>query len=285
MSEPRRLLDEWEDDFGRDVLRSAKLDAPPRGATKRATVVITAAIATGAAATSAPAAAATALLKTIGTMTFFGVAAVGAAVYLEDARTAPAPSATPETTSVARATSSARARSAHAASVQAAPTTPPEAPPPSAALAASAAPSATTPSMTPSPALPPAISAPAALAATTTPAASASASPSPSASPAPSVSSESALASELAAIDLARRTLASGDPRRALGLLDDYAVRFPRGVLSAEATVLRIEALLRAGDRAAAQRLGARFLAANPTSAYVPRVQSLLGKSDAAVEP
>ena len=44
-----------------------------------------------------------------------------------------------------------------------------------------------------------------------------------------------------------------------------------------EATVLRVEALVRAGDRSAAARVGNAFLAGNPQSPYATRIRSLLG--------
>jgi hypothetical protein len=40
--------------------------------------------------------------------------------------------------------------------------------------------------------------------------------------------------------------------------------------------MLRIEALVAAGDRNAAQRTAATFLAAHPNSPYTKRIQSLL---------
>jgi hypothetical protein len=65
----------------------------------------------------------------------------------------------------------------------------------------------------------------------------------------------SALADEIAALDGAREALASGDAPRALRALDAHDRAFPRGALSPEATVLRIEALARRGvvRRSAAQ--------------------------------
>jgi hypothetical protein len=43
-----------------------------------------------------------------------------------------------------------------------------------------------------------------------------------------------------------------------------------------EAWALRIEALVRAGDRAAAKRSADAFLLANPGSPYGPRVRALV---------
>jgi hypothetical protein len=81
---------------------------------------------------------------------------------------------------------------------------------------------------------------------------------------------------ELAWLDGARAAIAAGDPARGLSLLDGYVARFPRGTMRPEATVLRIEALMHAGDALAARRAADAFLAANPQSPYAPRIQSLL---------
>jgi len=86
----------------------------------------------------------------------------------------------------------------------------------------------------------------------------------------------SALGEQVSALDSARRALAAGDAPAAVGALDDYAVRFPDGALVEEAEALRVQALLAAGDRAAATRAGDRFLAAHPNSPHAARVRALL---------
>jgi len=102
----------------------------------------------------------------------------------------------------------------------------------------------------------------------------------PSAQPAASSgSSGSSVPMELATLDQARSALASGNPAQALSILDAYAMRFPHASMASEATVLRIEALVRAGDRAAAQRVADSFLSFNPQSPYAARIRSLLGNS------
>ena len=90
-------------------------------------------------------------------------------------------------------------------------------------------------------------------------------------------SNEPSVRAELATLEQARSALASGDAPRALSLLDAYAARFPGGTMALEATVLRIEALVRAGDVTAAQRAGNAFLASRPQSPYSTRVRSLIG--------
>jgi TolA-binding protein len=81
---------------------------------------------------------------------------------------------------------------------------------------------------------------------------------------------------ELAILDRARAALASGDATRALSALDEHAARFPRGTLSAEAAVLRIEAVARTGDTDTARRLAHAFLADHAASPYAARVSTWL---------
>ena len=52
-----------------------------------------------------------------------------------------------------------------------------------------------------------------------------------------------------------RKLRREGDARGALAALDEYAVAFPNGDLGAEADLVRVEALLAAGERGAALRL------------------------------
>jgi hypothetical protein len=99
-------------------------------------------------------------------------------------------------------------------------------------------------------------------------------------SPSAGTPTGSTAATELAILDRARGAIGNRDPARALSMLDGYAARFPHGVMGPEATVLRIEALVNAGDRAAARRAADAFLLTNPTSPYAPRVQSLVGESN-----
>jgi hypothetical protein len=81
---------------------------------------------------------------------------------------------------------------------------------------------------------------------------------------------------EVAALDEARHALARGEPARALSILDAYGARFPHGVMAPEATLVRIEALLKAGDRPAAERAATTLAATDPDNPYLARVQSLL---------
>ncbi len=82
---------------------------------------------------------------------------------------------------------------------------------------------------------------------------------------------------EIALLDQARSALAGGDGKGALRHLATYSQRFPRGELSAEATLLRIEALAATGQRQAAESLARRYLATHPNSPHAKRLESLLG--------
>jgi hypothetical protein len=98
----------------------------------------------------------------------------------------------------------------------------------------------------------------------------------PSTTPQPSGPSGGTLAEEIATIDRARRALYDHDVHEALRALDEHDRRFPRGPLGPEASVLRVEALLAAGDRPAAEALGARLLAESPSGPLADRVRALL---------
>ena len=81
---------------------------------------------------------------------------------------------------------------------------------------------------------------------------------------------------EIAMLDQARRALSLGEPARSLSILDAYVERFPRGTLAPEATLVRIEALIKAGDRPAAERAAEALEASRPDNPYGARVRSLL---------
>jgi hypothetical protein len=84
------------------------------------------------------------------------------------------------------------------------------------------------------------------------------------------------LGQEVAALDRARAALATGDAAGALRLLDNYEASFPKASLAQEGTILRIEALLKQGNRDAAVDLGNRFLAQHPGSSHSAKVRQLL---------
>jgi hypothetical protein len=88
-------------------------------------------------------------------------------------------------------------------------------------------------------------------------------------------SKPASLAEELAAIRAARAKLGAGDASGAIAALDDYARRFPDGKLRPEATVIRVEALVKRGDRASARSVAAPLL--RDESPYSKRLHNLLG--------
>ena len=88
---------------------------------------------------------------------------------------------------------------------------------------------------------------------------------------------QGSLADEVAQLQKAKLALKGGSPAQALAELGTYAQRFPRPMLGAEATVLRIEALSQSGDGARAKTLAEGFLAKNPNSPYAARLRNLTG--------
>ncbi len=102
--------------------------------------------------------------------------------------------------------------------------------------------------------------------------------PSAARSAAPSTSNQPSLADEVKAIQRAKAALSAGNASGALKELDAYKQSFPRGSLSQEATVLRIEALAASGNRSAANKLGEAFLKNNEKSPYAARVRSVLAR-------
>lgn len=90
------------------------------------------------------------------------------------------------------------------------------------------------------------------------------------------VDADEGLAEELRMVDRARQLITAGDASAGLAALDEYRHRFPRGRLAPESLVLRVEALMARGDRAAAERVVAPFLQAHPQSPYAARLRALV---------
>jgi hypothetical protein len=86
-----------------------------------------------------------------------------------------------------------------------------------------------------------------------------------------------ALRDEVALLDRARAAISSGNTGAALPALDRHKREFPRGFLSSEAEVLRVEALVKAGRTAEARAQGERLLSREPHGPQAKRVRSLLG--------
>jgi hypothetical protein len=97
-----------------------------------------------------------------------------------------------------------------------------------------------------------------------------------------SVALASTLGEETGALDRVREHIAAGLPSQALAELDHYRESWPQGALGAEASLLREEALLRAGRRADAEREAETLIAHAPQSRYATRARELLGVATAA---
>ena len=93
----------------------------------------------------------------------------------------------------------------------------------------------------------------------------------------PPSSSAVTLSSEIAAIDQAKRALATGDASGALRVVDTYRSAFPQGRLAAEATALRIEALVGSGHIGEARAELAHFRQANPGSPLLETLTQIVG--------
>lgn len=228
------------------LLGSAELDTPPEGAMERTLAALGAGAVVGASGAALGAAASTskasgAWLKWLLTSALVGGAAVGA---LTIAFSSPKPA----TVSLNRAESPAVAAEKVAAVPNAAlPIAP--------GIEAAATPSA--------------------MRLTSPPASAAAVTPSPNAG-AVRVA-KATLSEEIRAIDEARGLLRSGNPRGALSALARYdALVRGRGSMTAEATVVRIEALRATGDSAGASALGQRFVSQNPRSPYAEHVRQML---------
>lgn len=104
----------------------------------------------------------------------------------------------------------------------------------------------------------------------------ASARPHPSAAP----SAALGLGAEIKALDGARAAMNAGAPESALRELDAYDRAFPQGALKQEASLLRIDALMRAGRTAEARSLGHALLAEHPSTPHRKRILTLLREAE-----
>lgn len=92
------------------------------------------------------------------------------------------------------------------------------------------------------------------------------------------------LAVEVANIDAARRALSKGDAGIALQQLEQYYGRPRTGTLDREAQLLRIDALLRAGQTASAHQLAEQYLASYPQDPHAARLRGLVGDRSGAAQ-
>ena len=94
----------------------------------------------------------------------------------------------------------------------------------------------------------------------------------------PSASGAGSLSVEAAILERARRELRAA-PAVALSVATEHAQRFPRGQLSAERTLIQIEALHRLGRDGEARGLGRGLLSGSNAGLYAERVHQLLGEN------
>jgi hypothetical protein len=265
MITPRRLLDEGTQ-FERDVLASARLDTGSNRGRKGAVLAMSAAVLS--AATSAAPAAATAgaaagaaatlggagvLVKWIGVGVVVLGAATGASVRVVSSR-----HATADTTS-SQAAAQARAVAPNVA--------------PAATAMASAVPlpssGAIAPTRTDGGSVRPASSwANSSRSVVVRPALPLAAAPISELPP--------DVQAEVSALGRARDKLVRREAGQALRELDAYERSFPSGVLSDEATVIRVDALTQQGDQVAAVALGRRYLTAHPASPHAPHLRAVI---------
>jgi hypothetical protein len=103
-------------------------------------------------------------------------------------------------------------------------------------------------------------------------------SPSPSTRKAPKPPPPPSLSQEVESLDRVQAALDADDPGRALALLDVYR-RSGGGRMGAEAQLLRIEALSRAGRSEQARQLAAEFVATHPGNPLIDRARAFVGSS------
>jgi hypothetical protein len=87
------------------------------------------------------------------------------------------------------------------------------------------------------------------------------------------------LAHEVDALSNVQRSLEVASPAAALEQLDRYSHAFPQGALRAEADVLRVEVLLRAGRATEARKLAQLWLEREPAGPYAAKLRSLVARA------
>jgi hypothetical protein len=90
----------------------------------------------------------------------------------------------------------------------------------------------------------------------------------------PRTAAPAPLSAELGALDAARSALGRGQANEALAALDAYARNFPHGKLGLEAEVLRIDALAKSGQAAAASKRAQAFVERYPNSVLAARLRA-----------
>ncbi len=87
----------------------------------------------------------------------------------------------------------------------------------------------------------------------------------------------STLEQELGSVQQARAALSRGDAQTALAELDHFGEKFGWRQLSAESSLLRIEALTSVGRKQEAQNLARRFVEQHPNNPLVDRARKFVG--------
>jgi len=104
--------------------------------------------------------------------------------------------------------------------------------------------------------------------------------------PAPTTTTEPAeVVDEVELLRRAHRETRSGQPAKALALVDRHAKEFPRSPLVQERSVVAIEALAAAGRLDEARARADAFRRAYPSSAYIRRIDAVLGTPAPALPP
>jgi hypothetical protein len=106
----------------------------------------------------------------------------------------------------------------------------------------------------------------------------------PELAPKTSDTSAAQLLAEVKQLDRVRSALDSAKVQAALGELDAYDARFPRGVLALEAVVLRVRALARAGQFAVAARVARHALTLSGSERYRSELVRLVGDEVTSVD-
>ncbi len=274
--EPKRLLDDHRHAAAQRLIRAARREAPPEGASKRLSVALCASAATvstaaGAAAsgTAGTSGAATLQLLPLAKWLLGGVLLGGGVVtavqvaHVPPEPTRPATMMAPSAVSAVSTVLPAAPSSAGSAPVQ--PSAPAAAPPPAA------------PSSRPWSAAPRSLSSagsPADDTLATVPAGEAEGAVD---LPVPPSALRDPLLVELESLDAARRSLASGQAGNALAELDAYERAHPGGKLAPEALVLRIRALVQLGRREEARAIARPYLERTPRASHAEQIRALVG--------
>ena len=283
MTTPRRLI-EADDEFERDLIRSAHFDRPSQRALERMLLGLGLEVSRLPSAIASPAAGASAsgkvgaavLAKWLTAGVAIGLAAVGGAEVVGRALESRAPRTIAARQTFIERSSSPKASASHvapAASGDGTLSTSQASPSPSVSAArtrVSASPVLEAPGARPAIASPSASDRGSSAVSLGLPALGSFALEGAQAPPPP-------LVEEMRLLDAARRALASGQGQNALLSLKAYERTFPMGALRPEASVLMVRALLAAGDRKGAEATGRLVIERAPRSEHAAAVRAALG--------